>query len=278
MPVNKTYSNLIDEVEVSLGIERLLIAPVGTAWTPARIDLSSIPAGFEDLGAVAEDTPSMKYSREKFQLVTGLPRTTQFQKVMSMEGSFECQLHSNSWRKLQYALGVSAVSSATAVCSISSVIATNQFLVSSGESLTVGRQYIVGGAGDFEKADTPETRITSVSTTGADAIVYVNPTPVSNAPAAGDQFASYEYVKQVYGGSQISYYKLLGVCDFVDQSQVVHVLHKCAPGEEITEEFRPDANARIPIMFDALGVETTIGGCTDLAVAERYYFPALTLC
>jgi|GEM_PF-3003265 len=275
--MSKTYSNEINDIEVSLGIERLLIADYEQSWTPARIDLDSLPSGFEDLGAVAEDTPVFRYGREKFQLITGLPRVAQFQNIMSMEGSFACQLHSNSWRKLQYALGRSAVASTTVVATVTSVVATNQFVVTSGESLTACRQYILGAAGTFNKADTPETQVTSISTTGDGAVVYVSPTPLKTV-AANWAFASYEYVRQIYGGSSVTYYKLLGVCDFIDGVQVVHQIYKASPSEEVTEEIRPDNNARIPIQFDALGVETTIGSCTELIVADRYYFPSLSCC
>jgi len=141
--MGKTYANKISEVEVSLAIEQFLIADHTQAWAPARIDVDSPPAGFHSLGAVVEDSPKMVYKREKFSLETGIPMVTQFQTTMKMEGSLEATLHSNSWRKIQYALGnYSAISSATVVSTVTSIIAANAYRVTEAESLAVYSQYI----------------------------------------------------------------------------------------------------------------------------------------
>lgn len=276
--MGKSYLNKIDDIEVSLAIEQLLIADYTQAWTPARIDVAAPPTGFRSLGSVVEDTPVMTYSREKFRLQTGIPMVTQFESIQSMEGTFQASLNSNSWRKVQYALGnYSAVSSATVVSTVSSVISTSQFVVTSGASLLAHRQYILADdSANFDLADTKETVVTSVSTTGADAVVSVTP-PVESV-AANWAFGAYDYVRQVFGGSTIKYYKILGVADFIDGVQVVHQLFKVSPSDEFSEAFRPDQNAQMPLSFNALGVETTIGSCTELVIGDRYYFPKVTEC
>lgn len=277
--MGKTYLNKINEVEVSLAIEQLLIADYTTPWTPGRIDVDSPPDGFTHLGAVVEDTPVMRYSREKFQLQTGIPMVTQFESIQSMEGGFECQLHSNSWRKVQYALGnYTAVSSAAVVATISSVVDAATFVISSGASISAFRQYVLASTlSAFDAGDAAETVVTSISTSGSNAVVKVSPVPIK-APAADWVFGSYDYVRQVFGGSSIRYFKILGVADFIDGVQIVHQLFKASPSDEFTEEFRPDQNGRLPLNFNALGVQTTIGSCTELVIGDRYYFPKTTQC
>lgn len=276
----KTYLNKINEAEVSLAIEQLLIADYTQVWTPGRIDVDSPPAGFTALGAVVEDTPVMRYGREKFQLQTGIPAVTQFESIQSMEGGFECQLHSNSWRKLQYALGnFTATASATTVATITSVVDSGTFVVTSGASITPHRHYIFAAtAAGFDAGDASEAVVTSVTSVSSTVqLVTVSPPPFKS-PAANWAIGSYEYVRQVFGGSTIKYYKLLGVADFINGIQVVHQLFKVSPADEVTEEFRPDQNTRIPLNFNALGVETQIGSCTELVIGDRYQFPKNSFC
>lgn len=277
--VGKTYLNKVNETEVSLAIEQLLIADYQQSWTPARVDVDAPPTGFTPLGAVVEDSPTLTYNREKFQLQTGIPRVTQFESIQSMEGSFQAQLHSNSWRKVQYALGnYTALSSATVVATVSSVVSTSQFVVTTGQSLTQYRQYIFGALStNFDDGDGVETTVTSVSTTGSDAVINVEPTPLKTV-AANWAIGVYDYNRLVFGSSKIKYFKILGVADFIDGVQVVHQLLKVSPADEFTEEFRPDSNSRFPLSFNALGVEQTIEGCNELIIGDRYYFPKTSQC
>lgn len=101
----KTYLNEINTDEVSLGITKLFVAPADTSWSVGRCNGTSPPASFYDLGAVVEDTPVLRVTREKFKLITGIPRVLQFQAILAMEGNFQAMLHSNNWAKFQYALG-----------------------------------------------------------------------------------------------------------------------------------------------------------------------------
>jgi len=101
----KTYNNELSEKEVSLGIERVLVAPYPTTWTPARIDLPTMPTSFIDLGAVVEDSPVMTITREKYQIATGLPQILQYEAVTRVTGEFTFALHSHSNQKVKWALG-----------------------------------------------------------------------------------------------------------------------------------------------------------------------------
>lgn len=102
--MSKTFINSIDVTEVSLGLEHLLLAAHGTSWTPGRISIATPPTGFYHLGAVVEDSPTFTYSREYFELEVGVPKVAQYRAVVGVTGTFECALHSKSWRKFQYAL------------------------------------------------------------------------------------------------------------------------------------------------------------------------------
>ena len=270
----RTFVNEIDPVEVSIAIERLLIADYPTVWSPARIDLGSLPTGFRDLGAVVEDTPVMRVSREKFQLRTGLPRVLQYQTVIGFEGQFEARLHSNSWRKVQFAFGnYTAVSSATFVSTVASVTAdqTTLTLATTTTSLPAGRQFIVCPIGQQDNADSLEVRVGTITngwTIGVAAIP-----PRSMAPNWGVYI--YDRVAQPIGGRAIKFYSLLGVADFLDGVQIVHEMRRVSPADEWEEAFRPDANGQVPLMFDALAWTQAIAGCDEQVIAQRHYFPTL---
>jgi len=279
----KTFNNEINGVEVSLGIQRLLIAEHPQSWDPnvnGRIDLENLPTGFIDLGAVVEDTPSFAVTRSKFSLAAGLPSVIQFQAVVGMEGSFEAALHSLSWRKVQYAMGnVSAISSTTLLSTIASVTDRNTVTFANTtdvESLTLGRQFTIAAVeAEFDKADATETRVASIH---ADGVTFsLLPTPI-HTPSVNDVAGIYDVACLYVGTTKIREHVILGVTDFLDGTQVVHHFFKMTPGEEFTEEIRPTENARVPLAFDAFGVvRNDIPGISSsqLVLARRCYFPAL---
>lgn len=276
----RAYANIVNPVEVSIGIERLCIARYPQTWTPGRIDLDVMPTGFFDLGAVVEDTPSLKISREKYQLETGVPMVLQFEAVMKVGGTFECQLHSNSWRKLQFALGnYTAVSSAATLGAVASVVSASAYTLdntTAAESLAVGQTVVfASNYANLDRPDAFESRITSFAIGGNDdTVVYLDPAPTSaTSIGTGWIAAKYAYVRQVFGSSQNQYYALLGVADFIDGTQVVHYIKKATPANELTEEIRPGQNQRIPLSFNFFGTETIIGSAIELTVGERYFFP-----
>lgn len=281
--VNRSYLNTINPTEVSIAIEHLIIAPYLTAWTPQRIDLGNLAGtapGFADLGAVVEDSTSLKAVRSKFQLETGIPQVLQFESVMKMTGELTAHLHSNSWRKIQYALGnYTAVSSATAVTTtkvqnlMGDVTIT---LASSGgnvASICVGGQYTLSGSlGNADAADAFEFRVTAITSNTSLAVLSLS-AGVPNSLAIGATISQYSYVQQPIGGRTILYYYILGLADFIDGSQVVHECLKCSSNDDFTETIHPNMNERIPLGFKLLGIPAVIGGCADLIVANRYYFP-----
>ena len=281
MGAGKTFENVINNVEISLGITRLLVANFGIVWEPTqgRIDLDAVPAGFEDLGAVVQDSPTLNVTREKFQLSLGIPAVLQKEFVIGLEGNFEIALHTNSWRKAQFAFGnVSPVSSTTQLSTIASVTAQNIITFTNTtdiESLALGLQFVIAPtASEFDKADTVETRVVSITADGL--TFFLRPTPLSTI-AANDVVGFYDFVQQFIGTACIREHTLLGVSDFIDSSQVIHHFFKATPGDEFTEEIRPTENERFPLSFNAFGVSRNdIPGLStsQLVIARRVHFPA----
>ncbi len=280
MGAGKTFENVINNVEISLGITRLLVADFGIVYEPTqgRIDLDAVPAGFEDLGAVVQDSPTLNVTREKFQLNLGIPAVLQKEFIVGLDGTFEIALHTNSWRKAQFAFGnVSPISSTTVLSTIASVTAQNIITFANTtdvESLTLGRQFAIASVeAEFDKADTPETRVASITSDGL--TFFLRPTPLSTI-AVNDVVGIYDFVQQFIGTACVREHTLLGVTDFIDTSQVVHHFFKATPGDEFTEEIRPSENERFPLSFNAFGISRSdIPGLSSsqLVIARRIYFP-----
>jgi hypothetical protein len=237
-----------------------------------------VPTGFEDLGAVVQDSPTLNVTREKFQLSLGIPAVLQKEFVIGLEGTFEIALHTNSWRKAQFAFGnVSPISSTTLLSTIASVNAQNVYTFANTtdiESLTLGRQFsIAPTASEFDKADTVETRVASITSDGL--TISVRPTPLATI-SVNDVVGIYDFVQQFIGTACIREHVLLAATDFTDSSQVIHHFFKATPGDEFTEEIRPSETERFPLSFNAFGVSRSdIPGLTSsqLVIARRVYFP-----
>jgi hypothetical protein len=274
----KSFVNQIQPMETSIAIERLLIAYAPQTWTPGRVDFGSIPTGFFDLGAVVEDTPSFKVTREIFQLKTGIPSVLQYQAVTGLEGTFEVSLHSNSWRKAQVAMGNYAYTSGyTVLTSISSV--TNQYTVTLAgttwlDSIVAGHQVVLATTGNYDNIDAMECKVSSVNTTTF--TLVFDPQPPST-PTTSMGVAAYSSVRQYLGTSRLKNYVLLGVGDFIDGVQVVHYFPKVQPAGEFSEEIRPGQNQRIQLKFNAFGVVTGVNSFDELVIAERHYFRSTLL-
>lgn len=281
----KAYNNNINENEVSIAIERLLIANypnTSFSSSPARISIDSLPSGFYDLGAVVEDTPSFKVTRAMFSLDTGIPQITQYQAVTGLSGTFEAQLHSASWRKVQFALGNygSSATSTTFIGTISSVINRNAIIIKSTvaswpvDGLAANRQFTIANSGSQQNVDVAESWVGSISTVASgEYILYLGSTPV-RSPSLNQNIYTYSYARQYLGSAKILNYALIGVADFIDDQQVVHYMSKVQPMGEFTEEFRPSQNQRTPLSFKAFGYTVTApDGTEQLIVAERYQFP-----
>ena len=103
--MGKSYNNTLTSHECSLGIERFFVGLYPTTFTATRVDVSSPPSGFMDLGAVVEDTPSVRISREVYSLSTGMPKVVQYESIVAVGAEIGFSLYTNSWWQAQFALG-----------------------------------------------------------------------------------------------------------------------------------------------------------------------------
>lgn len=276
--MTESYLNPTVEAEVSIAIERLLVADYPQSWTPARVSLAptSLPTGFHDLGAVVEDTPSLRVTRNKFQLFTGIPSVLRYEATIGLEGTLAATLHSYSWRKLQLALGnftytCSAVTSDT----VSSVGGRDEVTLSATTALTVGDLVLVAvSTTAMDDIDCPEAVISSIGTDGA--TLHFSPT-LPSTPSAGDLVGTYSYVRMAIGTAKQREFAILGVSDFIDGAQVVHQVHRAVAADEVLQEIRPAQNQRIPLTFNLKGIAssdyTGYENKSHLILAETFFFP-----
>jgi hypothetical protein len=274
-----TYTNELQQEgrEVSLAIEKLLIAPKDTAWTAGRIYVDSVlPTGFTDLGAVVEDSPALTVARTKFDLRTGIPQVLRFQAVMAVDGRFTISLHSNSQRRVQFAMGnIEPVNMlATTPWPVVTTPAPSDRMsltLDSSLSLAVG-DYIVAETNSSTMSVTEnEAKISSISS----GTIYFNSPGLPNTPAVDDNVTQLTGIRLPAGTSQLKHYRLLGVADFIDGIQIVHDFQDVVPGGEWTEAIQPGQNGMIALNYDAFGyTSTTYGATSELIVMERFWFPA----
>jgi hypothetical protein len=268
--MGKTYTNTVEEKDVGLAIENILVAPYGTSWTPAKVDISSPPAGFTHLGAVKEDTPNLTVTRSKFQLKTGIPQSLQYEAIMGLDGKFSIVLYSRSSRKLQYALANVApinlgVANAT---SVSSVTSRTVVTVSSAAGLAVDQFVVTATSSAALESGQNEAAINSIN--GTD--IYLYEPGFGTLPGGSDAFASFTGTRIPYGTAQLRKFTVLGVADFTDGVQVVHYMPKASGGGEMVEELQAGDVAKIPMQFDLYTTTTTLYGGSELIVGERFWF------
>ena len=95
-----------------------------------------------------------------------------------------------------------------------------------------------------------------------------------------DTTVSLGYVRQALGTSQIVYYALLGVADFINGSQVVHWMQRATTSGDMEEKINPKSDEILAIKFDLYGYITqgVYSTCQELIVAERFYIPTNGTC
>lgn len=113
--MGKSYDNAITESEVSLAIERILIGPYTATWDPSlgKINISSPPSGFADLGAVVEDSPTLSITKTKYQLELGLPKALQYEAIIGVKGELAISVYGKSNAIAQYCSGTDIVTLGT---------------------------------------------------------------------------------------------------------------------------------------------------------------------
>lgn len=280
----KSYANEITVEDVSLALEHLLVAPQGTAWTPGRVDVSSPPAGFLHMGAVQEDSPQLQIQKEQFQLQTGVPRVLQYQAVIGMTGNFQMVFHSARNSRLFHTLGGAkpyhvANTAATNWNAINSVVSRFEVIVASDAHIAAV------AAGDLLVTDTTaniktslnEAFVSSIAAlTGNTAyrVVLSNPDGFPALPVATQPIYEVAHNRYQMGTVVQPFFRMLGVADFLNGSQVVHDFQKAAPGGQFVEALRNGQDARVPGTFTLFGytVSTPYDTISQLVLGERFWF------
>lgn len=287
----KSYVNDITAEEVSIALEHLLVAPYGTAWTIGRVDVSSPPASFIHLGAVAEDSPQVSVQKNKYQLATGIPATLRYQAVVGLAGAIQMTLLSNRNSRIYHALGGikpqhAANTPAEAWAVVTSTGAGSHvrtsFYVNSiahAAAVTVGNMIVV---------DTSATILTTLNEAFINSIVagsfaegngylfYLsNPDGLPRAPANREPMFRILHNRYAMGTIVLPQFRILGVADFLNGSQVVHDFQRVQPMSQFVETLRTGQEARVPLGFDLFGyqVNTPYDSNDQTVVSERFWFP-----
>ncbi|MDQ6989196.1 MAG: hypothetical protein Q9M19_04875 [Mariprofundaceae bacterium] len=271
-----TYANPITVRDVSLAIERFLIADFGTSWTPARVDISNPPAGFRDLGPVDEETPTITVSKGIFELQTGIPRVLQFQATVSLAARVTFNIQTRDTRAVINALGsvpsnaakYLAPANLTVVSTPTAPTATVISLANSpANAWYVGDEIVL--ASSTPAWDTSQNYAIISSINGLEvhfAGQGFNPAPVV------DDFVGKPVANFIpFGTTALPAYTLLGVADFIDGFQLVHRFDKVQAAAEFVENIRVSENTKIPFAFNVFGL-TSSTWANELVLGERYLF------
>jgi hypothetical protein len=275
-----TYSNEIKKATVSLGIERLLLAPEGTAYTPARIDISSPPSGFIDVGAVVDDSVSVSITRDIKKLLTGIPKGPKRQWVVEIGAEVTGRFITNDNAVLEYILGnvykynefkTTVPASLTTIDSV-----TDRDVLTLAASPGVG--WFVG---DFVATSTTTTglattanmaRISSISGLN----IYFSDYTFNNTPAASDYAAVVKLTRMPFGTSQLKKFVLIGVADLVDGYQIQHYMPEVSPTGDWSEMIQPEPS-EMDFTFSAYTTTTSYyTGADEQIPGERFWFPPVT--
>lgn len=275
--MGKTYTNEITEHEVSLAIEHILVAAVGTAVTTpgGRIDIEAPPSGFTHLGCVVEDSPTLTVGRSKYQLQTGIPSVLQYDAVTGLTGQFSASLYGHSNQKVKYALGAvnpiytfgaSTTFTAGTYASVTGYIS----FAASTTSLTVGDIIAISEAGTVGSlANTLSTLYEAEIITLAAGTVTAK--GLRRTITATGAFGKVTNSRICYGTTQITKYYLIGVADFLDGFQLQHHFYKVSPGGDFTENIQPGQAPTLNTAWDMYGTKTTTYGGSELILGERFW-------
>lgn len=120
--MGKSYNQVIDNAQVSLAIEQFLIGPYGATYDGAKIDVSSPPSGFVHMGTVVEDSPTVRTSKEKYELRLGIPKLLAYETVMSVGAEISFSIYGNTNFIAQFALGNTALSTISSVTTTTTAV------------------------------------------------------------------------------------------------------------------------------------------------------------
>lgn len=94
-----------------MGLQHLLVAPVGTSWDGSRINPDSPPSGFVHLGAVEESSPALRIDRRHLRIMSGFPEAVIYDQVVAVSGQISATLLSYVNEKLRFMVGANSMAS-----------------------------------------------------------------------------------------------------------------------------------------------------------------------
>jgi len=283
---DKSFNNVIISRNVSLAVEQLLIAPSSQTWSPTRITMShtSLPTGFKHLGAVVEDSVNLTFSRDIYQLQTGLPRVLQYSAVVGISGRLEATFHSFSQRTMAYAMGnvdpVNTVSTVYGTTIDSGAWGLSSYTQISANTpgigtILVGDVIVTAATSPALLTTDNEAEVNSIGTGVNSMVLYFTSPGFLTKPQTSWFFAKLTGVALPAGTSKQKEYHILGVADTLDGYQVVHDMQKVrVGGGDMNDAFRPTENGRVQGRWELLGYQVSrYAPDTELVVAERFWFP-----
>lgn len=284
MPIVPSFRNELQLEEVSLALEHVLVAPYGTAWSPARVEVNSPPPGFVHLGAVQDDSPSVQVSKEMYTLDTGIPAVRNYQAVTRIMGEFSFVLHSHAPYPNYLGAGGLAPyyipqTANAGYMSVASLISKTQLLLNSVTAdLQVTSMIVVDTTANLQTSrnyawiSAIDTSTKIITLSGPEGLKLT--TPVSSMPLCAVQRGSL-----LLGSNAIPKFHILGVADFLDGAQVVHDMPNAQARGNWAEALRNGQDPRVQCTFDLLGytVSTPYSTAGQVAMLERHWFPPTTV-
>ena len=283
---NPSYVNQITPQEVSLALEHLLIAPAGTTWTPGRVTVDAPPANFIHLGAVADDSPSISITKQKYEFSTGLPSILAYQAITGVAGQLGMVMHSfDSYAAYMASGGLPPYLVPKTTASVFGTVNTTPTTTRS--FVNVNTTTAIFALNDMVVTDTTAALntsrnyawITALVTVGTSYELTLQGTGFPFTPVAAHPLVAISYSRFALGTNALPEFVLLGVADFLNGAQIVHYAGKARPTGEWSEALRNGAHVQVPVSFDLLGYSVTSPYSTagQLVVAERYLWMPQTV-
>lgn len=267
--------------DISIALQNILIAAEGTAYVPGRVDVSSPPAGFIHLGAVAEDSPTVSVQRQLYQLYTGAPRVLRYQATQQITGQIQGVLLTNRNSRAFTSLGgirmyhvpqtvASAWATITSVVDRQTVLVTSVPMVA---TIAIGNMVVTDTTATINQTFN-EALVSSIATAGSGyAITLANPHGFPSLPVQSNPFFAIALDRYALGTAVLPRFHILGVSDFFNGGQVVHDFQLAVPTGQLVEQIRSGQEIRMPYSFDLLGytVTTPFALVGEQVVGERIY-------
>jgi len=232
------------------------------------------------LGSVVEDSSTLTFTKELFQLQVGLPRILAYSAVIGISGKVEVQFNSFSQRVMAYAMGnVDPVNTMSSIYVTYAATAQQNTLIVANTpgfgGLVVGDVIITAATSPALTTTDNEAEINSIGTGADTLILYFTSPGFPTVPNTGWFFAKLTSVAVPAGTSKQKEYHLIGIADTIDGYQVIHDMQKARVGAgDMQDAFRPTENGRIQARWELFGYTTTrYLPDTELVVAERFWFP-----